>query len=92
MRDIERDIFKKENRKQIEWGDDIVVLFYDSGELIKGTLDMIKHCDLRTDDIVYDFKEYNENRYIYDICNKLEFDKETCSYKFGLWEMIVLDI
>ena len=94
MKDIEKPIFQVQNRKKLDWDDDISAIFYLNNIVEKGRVDDLRHSKRRIDDVECDPKIYTKYRCIADIvkmCLK-NFNCETNSYKFNDWELIVLDI
>ena len=105
MLDIENK--KYSNRKPIEYGDDVAVLFYKGKRICKNEIDSYKkswseesdYFDNMNDfleDVVGDVNveietEDAQNTWD-DIWLKLTWDRISRSYKYSNWELIVLNI
>ena len=105
MLDIENK--KYSARKEYEYDDDTGVLFYKGTKITKCDMEDFRRSWLEEADYfdnMYDFLEDvignisveleaadNEDNWEH-IWNELDWNKETKSYKFGNWEIVVLDI
>ncbi len=105
MKDIDQP--KYQSRKEIDYDDDIVILFYNGQKVLKGITttfqdNMIEEMDDFSDTkemLEEDFNAYLEGPFDdtihekwVDIWNNLDWDADSKSYKYGRWEMICLDI
>ena len=98
---------KYQARKELEYDDDVVILFYNGQKVLRGTTDTFKsnmmeemsYFSNAREMLEKDFYTYLEgpfdktvNEQWEEIWDNLNWDAESKSYKYGRWEMICLDI
>lgn len=107
MLDIKRSLYFLENRKSYEFDDDFAVLFYKGTAVAKGYTEKFRKNwqeESSYSDNMYDFfedlgydleveldeEDINDNwEHIWD---ELDWDDDSRSFKYGNWELVVLDI
>lgn len=95
-------------RKEYEYDDDIAVLFYKGTKVAKATTESFRkswveeswNCDANTlteflgcvCNCYLELDEADDSDTWEHIWDELEWNKETKSYKYGNWELVILDI